>query len=162
LGRYQQALAAAERASEDPSELVFTNWALPELIEAAARTETSQTAVDAHGRLAEMTGASGTEWALGTEARSRALLSDGETAEGLYREAIERLGRTRMRVDLARAQLLYGEWLRRENRRVDARAQLRAAHDQLASIGMQAFAERARGELLATGEKVRKRTLDTR
>ena len=93
---------------------------------------------------------------------SRALLSEGEDAERLYREAIERLGRTRLRPELARAHLLYGEWLRRENRRVDARAQLRAAHELFVSIGMEAFAERARGELLATGEKVRKRTVETR
>ena len=93
---------------------------------------------------------------------SRALLSEGETAEGLYREAIERLGRTRLRPELARAHLLYGEWLRRANRRVDARVQLRAAHDQLMSLGMEAFAERARRELLATGEKLRKRTVETR
>ena len=96
------------------------------------------------------------------EARCRALLSEGESAERLYREAIERLARTRRRPELARAHLLYGEWLRRENRRVDARVQLRAAHDQFASIGMEAFAERARGELLATGEKVRQRTAATR
>jgi DNA-binding CsgD family transcriptional regulator len=96
------------------------------------------------------------------EARCRALLSEGERAERLHREAIERLARTRRRPELARAHLLYGEWLRRENRRVDARVQLRAAHDQFASIGMEAFAERARGELLATGEKVRKRTVATR
>src|SRR5207253_9581241 len=99
---------------------------------------------------------------LGIEARSRALLSDGPVAEALYREAIERLGRTRLRPELARAHLLYGEWLRRENRRVDARAQLRAAHDEFTSIGMEAFAGRARGELLATGEHVRRRTVQTR
>ena len=103
-----------------------------------------------------------TDWALGMQARSRAMLSEGEAAERLYREAIERLGRTRLRPELARAHLLYGEWLRRENRRVDARAQLRAAHDLFVTIGMEAFAERARGELLATGERVRKRTAETR
>ena len=104
----------------------------------------------------------GTDFALGLEARSRALLSDGETAERLYREAIDRLGRKPRRPELARSRLLYGEWLRREGRRVDARAQLRVAHDQFTSIGMEAFAERARKELLATGEKVRKRTVETR
>jgi ATP/maltotriose-dependent transcriptional regulator MalT len=104
----------------------------------------------------------GTDWALGNEAYARALVSDGETAESLYREAIERLGRTRIRVQLARAHLLYGEWLRREGRRMEARDQLRAAHDMLAAIGMEAFAERASRELLPTGEKVRKRTVETR
>ena len=104
----------------------------------------------------------GTDFALGIEARCRALLSDGEAADELYREAIERLGRTRLRPELARAHLLYGEWLRRESRRVDAREQLRTAHEMLAAIGMEAFAERARQELSATGEKVRKRTVETR
>ena len=112
-------------------------------------------------RLAESTSVSGTDWALGVEARSRALLSDGETADRLYRDAIERLGRTRMRAELARAHLLYGEWLRRENRRIDAREQLRAAYQMLTAMGMDGFAERARRELLATGETVRKRTVET-
>ena len=103
-----------------------------------------------------------TEWALGIEARVRALLSEGEVAERLYRESIERLGRTRVRVELARAHLLYGEWLRRERRRVDAREQLRTAHEMLDAMGVEAFAERARRELLATGETVRKRTVETR
>ena len=98
----------------------------------------------------------------GIEARSRALLSEGARAEAGFREAIEHLGRTRVRAELARTHLLYGEWLRRENRRVDARASLRAAHDQFTSMGMEAFAERARTELLATGETVRKRTIETR
>ena len=118
-------------------------------------------AADACRRLAEMTSASGTDWALGVEARSRALMSEGEAAERLYREAIERLGRTRVRVELARAHLLYGEWLRRERRRTDARAQLRIAHDMFDAMGMEAFAERARRELLATGETARKRTVAT-
>jgi ATP/maltotriose-dependent transcriptional regulator MalT len=112
-------------------------------------------------RLAESTSVSGTDWALGVEARSRALLSEGEAADRLYREAIERLGRTRMRAELARAHLLYGEWLRRENRRIDAREQLHAAYQMLTATGMDGFAERARRELLATGETVRKRTVDT-
>ena len=138
-------------------------WALTELVE--ARDEERR---DASWRATRSSGSprprsrAGTDWALGIEARSRALLSEGEAAERLYREAIERLGRTRLRPELARAHLLYGEWLRREGRRVDAREQLRAAHEQLAAIGMEAFAERARRELQATGEKVRKRTVETR
>jgi ATP/maltotriose-dependent transcriptional regulator MalT len=135
--------------------------ALPELVEATARTGDTAVASDALARLVKMT-RSGTDWALGVEARSRALLSDGEAADHLYRMAIDRLGRTRLRPDLARAHLLYGEWLRRENRRVDAREQLRAAYDQFTSIGMEAFAERARMELLATGEKVRRRKVEAR
>jgi DNA-binding CsgD family transcriptional regulator len=118
-------------------------------------------ATDAVRRLSESTGASGGDWALGVDARSRALLSEGETADRLYREAIERLGRTRMRVDLARAHLVYGEWLRRENRRTEARDQLRAAHEMLTDMGIEGFADRARHELLATGETVRKRTVET-
>jgi DNA-binding CsgD family transcriptional regulator len=113
-------------------------------------------------QLAEFTTASGTDWALGIEARSRALLNDGDTAERLYLESIERLGRTRIRADLARAHLLYGEWLRRVRRRVDARAQLRIAHDMLEPMGMEAFAERARRELEATGDAARKRTVAPR
>jgi DNA-binding CsgD family transcriptional regulator len=137
-------------------------WALPELVEAAARTGDTEVARDALERLAEATRPSATEYGLGIEARSRALLSAGAAADGLYREAIERLERTRLRTELGRAYLLYGEWLRRENRRVDARAQLRAAHELFVTIGMQAFAERSRGELHATGEKVRRRTVETR
>jgi ATP/maltotriose-dependent transcriptional regulator MalT len=133
-------------------------WALPELIEAAARTGDTGLAGDALTRLAEFTLAAGTDFGLGVEARSRALLSAGETAGNLYREAIERLGRTRLRPELARAHLLYGEWLRRENRRTEARDQLRTAHDMLAVMGAEAFAERVRRELLATGESVRQRT----
>jgi ATP/maltotriose-dependent transcriptional regulator MalT len=140
-------------------------WALPELIEAAARSGNSGGNTDlanqALGRLADRTQAGGTDFGLGILARCRALLSEGRAAEDRYREAIDRLGRTRLRPELARAHLLYGEWLRRENRRVDARAQLRAAHDLLDSIGMEAFAERARRELAATGETVRRRTADT-
>jgi DNA-binding CsgD family transcriptional regulator len=131
-------------------------------VEAAVRSDNREVACDALDRLAQRTSASGTEWALGIEARSRALLSDGETAERLYRDAIERLARTQIRVQLARAHLVYGEWLRRENRRGDAREQLHAAREMCATIGMEAFAERARGELLATGEKVRKRMVETR
>ena len=158
LGHHADALAAAREASEDTSTLYISMWALPELIEAAARTGDTGLAGDALTRLAEFTLAAGTDFGLGVEARSRALLSAGETAENLYREAIERLGRTRLRPELARAHLLYGEWLRRENRRTEAREQLRTAHDMLAAMGAEAFAERARRELLATGESVRQRT----
>ena len=122
LGRYAAALAAAQQASEDP--LYVSMWALPELIEAAVRSGNTQTASDALERLAETTQAGGTDYGLGLEARSRALLSDGEAANGLYREAIDRLSRTRLRPELARAHLLYGEWLRRGGRRADARTQL--------------------------------------
>ncbi len=134
LGRYEQALAAARRVSEYPEDLGTANWGMVELIEAAARGGTPEMAADTHRRLSEMTRISGTDWALGIGARCSALLAEGGTAESLYREAVERLSRTGLRVELARAHLLYGEWLRRENRRVDAREQLRAAHDMLAEI----------------------------
>jgi len=162
LGRYQEAASAAQRASENHSELGHANWAVVELTEAAARSGMSETAAGAYRRLAEMTGVSGTDWALGVEARSHALLSTGEAAEGLYREAIVRLGRTRGRAELARAHLLYGEWLRRERRRAEAREQLRTAHAMLEAMGMEAFAARARRELRATGENARRRTVATR
>jgi DNA-binding CsgD family transcriptional regulator len=141
--------------------MVVRSWAAAELVEAAARSGHNDVASDALRLLAERTTPSGTDWARGVEARSRALLSDGDTAERLYLESIERLGRTRMRVDLARAHLLYGEWLRRARRRIDARAQLRMAHDMLESMGMEAFAERARRELQATGETARRRSVAT-
>jgi DNA-binding CsgD family transcriptional regulator len=159
LGRYDKALAAAELVCEY-DDIGVLGWSLTELVEAAVRSGQPARASHALQRLSETTRASGTDWALGTEARSRALLSEGETAENCYREAIERLGRTRMRPALARAYLLYGEWLRRENRRRDARAELRTAHDLFTTMGIGAFAERARRELLATGETVRKRTVD--
>jgi DNA-binding CsgD family transcriptional regulator len=162
LGRYEEALASARASVQDISELAAPNWGLSELVEAAARSGMADVARDAVDRLAEMTSASGTEWALGIEARSRALLSDGDEAERLYRDAITRLGRTRLRGELARARLLYGEWLRREHRRVDAREQLRAAYEVLAAIGAEAFAERARRELAATGETTCRRTPQTR
>jgi DNA-binding CsgD family transcriptional regulator/tetratricopeptide (TPR) repeat protein len=162
LGRYEDALAAAQQAGNVAPELFLSVWALPELIEAAIRSGNPQLAPDALARLVESANASPTDWGLGITARSRALLSEDEIAERLYGEAIERLGRTRLRPELARAHLLYGEWLRREGRRVDARAQLRTAHDMFVAIGMEAFAERASRELLATGEKVRKRTVETR
>jgi DNA-binding CsgD family transcriptional regulator len=160
LGRYADAFAAAGRARDD-CHLYVSMWALPELIEAAVRTRNTEVSAGALERLAESTSVSGTDWALGIEVRSRALLSEGEAADRLYREAIERLGRTRMRAELARAHLLYGEWLRRENRRIDAREQLRASYQMLTVMGMEGFAERARRELLATGETVRKRTVET-
>jgi DNA-binding CsgD family transcriptional regulator len=162
LGRYQEATTAAQEASDDTPELFVSVWAAIELLEAATRSDQPELARAAHERIAAATAVAPTDWALGIRARSRALLSEGETAERLYREGIERLGRTRLRPELARAHLLYGEWLRRANRRVDARVQLRVAYDQLTSIGMEAFAERARRELVATGEKVRKRTVETR
>jgi ATP/maltotriose-dependent transcriptional regulator MalT len=160
LGRYDQALAAAGQASEDTSTLYMSMWALPELIEAAARSGNAQAGTPALERLADITRAGGTDFGLGIQARSRALLSQGETADDLYREAIDRLGRTRLRPELARAHLLYGEWLRRENRRAGAREHLRAAHDMLSAMDMEAFAERARHELAATGETVRDRRVE--
>jgi DNA-binding CsgD family transcriptional regulator len=162
LARYEEAASAARRATTDALNHWIPTWVLPELVEAAARGGDAGLARDALDRLATTTGPCGTEFALGIEARCRALLSDGAAADELYREAIERLRRTRLRPELARAHLLYGEWLRRENRRVDARDQLRTAHEMLAAIGMEAFAERARKELQATGEKVRRRTVETR
>ena len=162
LGRYDLAFAAARLVSQYPGDLGTANWGMVELIEAAARGGRPEMAADTHRRLSEMTRISGTDWALGIGARCSALLAEARTAEGLYREAVERLARTGLRVELARAHLLYGEWLRRENRRVDAREQLRVAYDMLAEMGVGAFAERARGELLATGERVRTRTVETR
>jgi DNA-binding CsgD family transcriptional regulator len=162
LGRYEEATSSARQATSNTFEPWISTWALPELVEAASRVGDHQLARDALERLAETTQPCGTDFALGIEARSRGLLSDGSAADGLYREAVDRLGRTRLRPELARAQLLYGEWLRRQGRRVDAREQLRTAHDLFATIGMEAFAERARRELLATGEKARKRSPETR
>jgi DNA-binding CsgD family transcriptional regulator len=162
LGRYNRALAAAEQASAYPADVGGpANWGLVELVEAAVRAGSPERATGAMRRLSESTSVSGTDWALGVQARSRALLSEGETADRLYREAIERLGRMQMRAELARAHLLYGEWLRREDRRTDAREQLRAAYQMLTAMGLDGFAERARRELLATGETVRKRTVET-
>jgi DNA-binding CsgD family transcriptional regulator len=161
LCRYGEALAAAEQASVCPGEPGLALWSLAELIEAAARTGQPGRAVAALERLSEATCAAGTDWALGIQVRCQALLSQGEAAERRYVEAVGRLGRTRVRVELARARLLYGEWLRRENRRVDAREQLRAAYEMLAAMGIGGFAERARRELMATGETVRKRRAET-
>src|SRR5215470_11333472 len=161
LGRYEDALAVAERAAEAARGLGPSILLLAELIEAAARSGQAQRATGPLTQLAEITRAASTEWALGTHARAAAILAEGGTAERLYREAIERLSHIRTRATLARTHLLYGEWLRRENRRVDAREQLRVAHAMLAGMGMEAFAERARRELLATGETVRRRTVET-
>jgi DNA-binding CsgD family transcriptional regulator len=160
LGRYEEALAAAQRASESPLDVIFHYWALSELVEAAVRSGTAAAAAGAYARLAEMAAATASDWALGLQARSRALLTDGEEAEELYQRSIEHLGRTRMRAELARARLLYGEWLRRQPRPGDARDQLRTALDMLEAMGMKGFAERARRELRATGEtRARKRSL---
>jgi DNA-binding CsgD family transcriptional regulator len=160
-GRYGEALADAERACEHEDVIAY-GWALVELIEAGAYLGRREEAAAALDRLSERTRASGTDWALGIEAGSRALLCEGEDAEPLHREAVERLARSRGAVHLARARLRYGEWLRRENRRVDAREQLRAAYDSFSGIGSGAFAERARRELLATGETAPKRNVETR
>jgi DNA-binding CsgD family transcriptional regulator len=162
LAHYEEAAAAARQAISGALNHWMHMWVLPDLVEAAVRLGDTEGASDAVERLAKTTQPSGTDFALGMEARCRALISDGTTADELYREAIERLGRTRLRPELARAHLLYGEWLRRENRRVAARTQLRKAHEMLVGMGMEAFAERARQELEATGEKVRKRTVETR
>jgi DNA-binding CsgD family transcriptional regulator len=162
LARYDDALAAALEATDYPEDLTFFTWGLVELIEAAGRAGSADLAADALRRLSEKTRTTGTDWALGIEARSRALLSEAETAETLYLQAIEALERTRVRVELARAHLLYGEWLRRERRRLDARGQLRHAHEMFSQFGMDGFAERARVELEATGEHARKRTVETR
>jgi DNA-binding CsgD family transcriptional regulator len=162
LGRYREAVAAAAGAGEGrPEELFVSTWTAIELIEAATRSDEPQVAQAALERVDAATSFAGTESALGILARCRALLSDSK-ADELYQEALERLGRTRLRPELARAHLLYGEWLRREGRRVDAREQLRTAHEMLLAIGMEAFAERARRELVATGERLRRRTVETR
>jgi DNA-binding CsgD family transcriptional regulator len=161
LGRYDEALIAAAEASQY-REVVAENWGLSELIEPAVRIGRTELATDAERRLAEKANAAGTNWAMGIAARSRALLSQDEDGARGFAEAIERLSRTGVRAELARTHLLYGEQLRRANRRMDARAQLRIAADSFASMGMEAFADRARRELLATGETVRKRTVDTR
>jgi len=161
LGRYEEAASSAGRAAASNVDPWVSMWALPELVESAARSGDVALARGALERLAATTQPAASDVALGIEARCRALLSDGSAAEALYREALDRLGRTRLRPELARAHLVYGEWLRREGRRIDSREQLRTAYDQFAAVGMEAFAERARSELLATGERVRKRSVDT-
>ena len=162
LARYEAAASAARQAPSNTCEPWISMWVLPELVEATVRGGNTGLACDAVARLEETTQPCGNDPALGIEARCRALVSDGAVADELYREAIDRLTRTRLRPELARAHLLYGEWLRREARRVDARGQLRTAYDMLVAIGMEAFAERARRELIATGERVRKRSVETR
>jgi DNA-binding CsgD family transcriptional regulator len=160
LGHYQAALVAAQQACEH-DELGFGVWVLPELIEAAVRCGDHKIAAAAFRQLSERTSLSGSQWARGIEARSRALIAGGRDAEEFYLEAISQLGRSRMTVHLARAHLIYGEWLRRENRRHDARAELRTAHGLFTTMGIEAFAERARRELLAAGDTVRKPTVET-
>jgi len=161
LGRHDDARDAAWQAFQG-DHLGYGPFVLPELAEAASRTGDVALVKAALDWLSERTRVTPTEWALGIEARVGALAGEGDVAERLYRESIERLGRTRVRVELARSHLLYGEWLRRENRRVDARTQLRTAHGMFAAMGAEAFADRAGRELLATGQKVRKRTVETR
>jgi DNA-binding CsgD family transcriptional regulator len=161
-GRYHEALEAAQQASEEAPELYVSMWALPELIEAASRTGNTGLAADALAQLIEATRVAGTDWALGIEARSRALVISGRDAEDSYREAVVRLGRTHLRTEVARAHLVYGEWLRRDRRRGEAREQLRSALDMFDQMGMKAFAERATQELRATGETARRRSVETR
>jgi DNA-binding CsgD family transcriptional regulator len=159
-GAYGAAVAATRDVLErDAVEL--QGWSLAELVEGAVRSGDLDTATAALDRLSERACLTGTDWALGVEAQSRALLRAGRTAEDLYLEAIDRLGRSRIRTQLARAQLLYGEWLRRQGRRVDARAPLRTAHESFAAMGAQAFAQRTQRELLATGERARRRVTET-
>jgi DNA-binding CsgD family transcriptional regulator len=160
LGRYAEALAAAQRVVGH-TELVTSNWVMPELIEAAARVGAHQLASETDLQLTERANASGTDWALGIAARSHALLAENTAADDFYVEAIERLGRTQIAVDLARSHLLYGEWLRRQRRRLTARNELRTAYDMFTEFGMEAFAERARVELGASGETARKRSVQT-
>ena len=162
LGDYDQALVEAQSATEVRLEFGLSAWARVELIEAAARTRKTRLAADTLTRLAEVASVGGQDWGLGVLARSRALVSEGQDAEDSYREAIERLSRAHLRPEAARAHLLYGEWLRRDNRRLDARVQLRTAYEEFMVIGMEAFAERARTELRATGEKVSARSPEAR
>jgi ATP/maltotriose-dependent transcriptional regulator MalT len=161
LGRHDAARDAAWRAFES-DQVGYGPLVVPELAEAASRTGDVASLEAALAWLSERTRATPNEWVLGIEARVRALLSEGDVADGLYRESIEHLGRTRVRAHLARGHLLYGEWLRRERRGLDAREQLRTAHEMLDTMGIEAFAERARRELLATGETIRKRSVETR
>jgi DNA-binding NarL/FixJ family response regulator len=161
LGRYEDALAAAASASEH-REVVAENWGLAELVEPATRCGRPDLAIDALNRLATKAQATRTHWACGIEARARALLAEDADADRWFRTAIDHLARTRIRAELARTQLLYGEWLRRKGRRLDARAQLNVAHERFTSMGMEAFAQRAAGELVATGEKRRRRIAETR
>jgi DNA-binding CsgD family transcriptional regulator len=161
LGRYDDAFAAAVEATRVPGEIWFSTSASVELIEAACRSGRREEGAKALAGLRRSTTAGGTPWGLGVEARSRALLAEADAAEPLYREAIERLQPTALRLDLARGHLVYGEWLRREARRTDARNELRAAYELFTDFGMEAFAERSRIELEATGEHARRRTAAT-
>jgi len=161
LGHYREACEAARRGAADTRELGFSSWSLPQLVEAAVRSDQPDLAEDALRRLRRTTRPSGTDWALGIEARCRALVSAEAEAEACYRDAIDSLTRTPLRAELARCHLLYGEWLRRAGRRVDARTQLRLAHEMFTDMGMEGFAERSRHERLATGETVRRRTVET-
>jgi DNA-binding CsgD family transcriptional regulator len=160
LGHYQTALAAAQQACEH-DELGFGIWVLPELIEAAVRSGEPEVAAAGLDQLSARTSLSHSQWAHAIEVRSRALLTGGQAAEDLYQDAISQLRPSQMTVELARAHLVYGEWLRRENRRIDAREQLRTAHQMFASMGADGFADRAASELRATGERTRRRTIDT-
>jgi DNA-binding CsgD family transcriptional regulator len=162
LARYAEAAGAAEKVMDEPYDTNVTGWALAELIEGAARSGQTELARAAFARQSQPANVERAGWASGIAARSRALVTEGADAERWYVEAIEQLGRTPMRIELGRAQLLFGEWLRRGNRRVEARSQLRPAYELFAGIGAEAFAERARRELTATGEKVRRREVDTR
>jgi DNA-binding CsgD family transcriptional regulator len=162
LGRYDEAMAAAQRASDDSPAVRFATWALVELIEAAARSGVPERAANALQRFTDIAHACETDWALGAEARSRALVSEGEDAEDLYRVAIDRFGRTGLRVELGRAHLVYGEWLRRQRRRRDAGDQLSRAYEVFDSAGAAAFAERARIELRASGGQARERAAEMR
>jgi DNA-binding CsgD family transcriptional regulator len=162
LGLYEEALVAAREAAEYHPQMYLSGWAAVELLEAATRAGRTAIAEAALVSVLDATAHLSNDTAQGIAARSRALMTTGERADGLYRDAVERLGRSVLRPELARTHLLYGEWLRREGRRTDAREQLRAAHEQFTAIGMEAFAERARVELSATGETARKRTDDTR
>ncbi|MFD0473247.1 LuxR C-terminal-related transcriptional regulator [Nonomuraea thailandensis] len=157
LARHQEAVTAARAATEHPVESAVVYWALSELVEAAVRSGQAELAAAARDRLAATARVAGTDWALGVLARAEALLAAGRTAEDLYRQAIDHLGRTRIRMELARARLMYGEWLRRENRLREARGQLRIAYDLLTAAGADAFADRARHELAAAGEPVTER-----
>jgi DNA-binding CsgD family transcriptional regulator len=152
-GNYPEAVRAGRDATAYACDCTSSGWALVELVEAAARAGEADVARDAFHRLAEMTTPSGTDWGLGVQARSQALLSAGDEAERLYLEALDRLARAGLQPDLARAHLLYGEWLRRQRRRIDARTHLHAADELFAKLGMEAFAQRTQRELLATGEK---------
>jgi DNA-binding CsgD family transcriptional regulator len=161
LGHYEDALAAAVSASEH-REIVAENWGLSELVEPATRCGRPDLGAVALDRLATKAQAAGTDWARGIEARARALLAEGADADRWFRTALDHLGRARVRAELARTRLLYGEWLRREGRRLDARAELNLAHELFTSMGMEAFSQRAAGELVATGEKRRRRIAETR